>query len=244
MESIEQFAELVNYASVESWRVQIFKICHALGFERTMLAIVPGRNSPIEAEVAFLQSNYSPEWRNKYDGEKMGRVDPTVSHCAVKSIPLIWSPCIFSGHKQKEMYEEACSYGLRSGVTLPAHGAAGELGMLCLASDARPDKSFAREAARNMPRLCLLRDFILETSAQYMRPAAAPVEQMVSLTPRELECLKWGAAGKSSWDIGQILHCTEAAVNFHFANIRRKFHTVSRHQAIVKAIRMGIINPT
>jgi DNA-binding CsgD family transcriptional regulator len=63
----------------------------------------------------------------------------------------------------------------------------------------------------------------------------------IKLTPKEMECLKFCAAGKSSLDIARILNCSEAAVNFHFTNIRRKFNTTSRHQSVVKAIQMGLI---
>lgn len=240
---IEHFAELVSYANVEDWRDQIFKLGNELGYERTLLAIFPDRHSPVEAEFAFLHSNYSSNWRSKYDEEKMGHVDPTVLHCATKSIPLIWSPNIFSTNRQNEMYEEACSHGIRSGVTLPIHGANGEMGVLCFVSDTNPNKSFVRGAVRNIPELSCFRDFIFETSTQFMKHPTQTA-QAITLTRRELECLKWGATGKSSWDIGQILNCTEATVSFHFSNIRRKFNTSSRHHAIVKAIRLGIITPT
>ena len=239
MKSIELFSDLMNYSCAEEWRDRIFQHGNELGYEHSLLAIFPDRNAPIEAEFAFLHSNYSSKWRSKYDDEKMGHVDPTVSHCATKSTPLIWSPDIFSARKQKEMYEEACSHGLRSGVTLPIHGTNGEFGVLCFVADIK-DKKFACDYIRNIPELSCLRDFIFETSLQFMKHAVQ-AEQLVTLTPRELECLKWSATGKSSWDIGQILHCTEAAVNFHFTNIRFKFGTSTRRQALVKAIRMGII---
>lgn len=242
MKSIERFADLMNFDCIESWRDRIFQLGNELGYEKSLLAIFPDRNAPIEADFAFLHSNYPSQWRSKYDDEKMGHVDPTVTHCATKSIPLIWSPDIFAARKQKEMYEEACGHGLRSGVTLPIHGAHGEMGVLCFVADARPDRIFVRDAIRNIPELSCLRDFIFETSLQFIKQPAV-IEKQVKLTPRELECLKWCATGKSSWDMGQILNCTEAAVNFHFTNIRRKFRTSSRRQAVVKAIHMGIITP-
>jgi len=243
VESIERFAELACYPTLDGWRDRIFELGNDLGYERTLLAIFPDRNVPVEAEFAFLHSNYSPKWRSKYDEEKMGHVDPTVSHCATKSTPLIWSPNIFSARRQKEMYEEACGFGIRSGVTLPIHGPNGELGVLCFVSDANPDKRFQKDADRNISELSCLRDFIFETSLQFIKPAELHKE-MVALTRRELECLKWSASGKSSWDIAQILRCSEAVVNFHFTNIRHKFGTSSRHQAVVKAIMLGLINPT
>jgi LuxR family quorum-sensing transcriptional regulator LasR len=109
-------------------------------------------------------------------------------------------------------------------------------------ADSKPDKAFARDALRNIPELSCLRDFIFESSLKFMTLTSRE-EIPIALTHRELECIKWSATGKSSWDIGQILNCTESTVNFHFTNIRRKFRTSSRRQAIVKAIRMGIITP-
>lgn len=241
MKLIERFAKLMCRHTVEDWRNQVFKLARDLGYEQTLLAIFPNRNTPVEAAFAFLHSNYSPGWRNKYDTEKLGYVDPTLVHCASKTLPLIWSPEIFSARRQKEMYEEACGHGLRSGVTLPIHGARGEFGILCFVSDTQPAQRFQQDTYRCLPELTCFRDFIFESSRQFMQSSWQAASASVTL--RELECLKWSAAGKSSWEIGQILHCSEATVNFHFGNIRRKFNTTSRQQAVVKAIGMGLIQP-
>lgn len=64
----------------------------------------------------------------------------------------------------------------------------------------------------------------------------------VKLTTREKEVLQWSAAGKSSWEIGQIVSCTEAGVNYHFCNIRRKFGVRSRWVAMVMALEQGLIH--
>lgn len=243
MKTLEKYAELVSHTTVESWRNQVFKLAYELGYNSSLLAILPGHDTPAEVSLAFLHSNYSPQWLNKYDKEKLGHIDPVVFHCVKKSTPLIWSPDIFSARRQKELYEEACGHGIRSGVTLPIHGTCGELGILSFASDLKPEHHVEKESLHNIPELACLRDFIFETSQRFIKPAA-PNATEILLTRRELECLKWSATGKSSWDISQILHCSEAAVNYHFSNIRRKFRTSSRRQAVVKAISLGIINPT
>jgi LuxR family quorum-sensing transcriptional regulator LasR len=242
MKSIEQLSNLISCTCVEDWRDQIFKTGRDMGYERTLLAIFPDRNTPVEVEFAFLHTSYSSSWLNKYDDEQMGQVDPVVSHCMNKSVPLIWSPQIFSTRSQNEMYEEACSHGLRSGVTLPIHGANSEMGILCFVSDTKPNNQAERDVVRSIPKLSYFRDIIFETSQQFMMKPVQ-IKPLIKLTRRELECLQWSITGKSSWDIGQILNCTEAAVNFHFKNIRRKFGTSTRRQAIVKAIRIGIITP-
>lgn len=188
-----------------------------------------------------MRSNYATQWLNIYDQSHLLDIDPTIAHCATRSTPLIWEPAIFSGAKQREMYEEASSYGLRSGITLPFHGAKGELGIMCFVSDAKPNQKFYREAAHHLPYYSLLRDFAFESSLRFAKLESQETPPV--LTPRELECLKWCAAGKSTWDIAQILSCSEAVVNFHFGNLRRKFNANNRRQVVIKAIRCGVLHP-
>lgn len=64
---------------------------------------------------------------------------------------------------------------------------------------------------------------------------------VITLTAREKTVLQWCAAGKSSWEIGRIFNCTEAGVNYHFYNIRRKFGVSSRGAAVLKALELGLI---
>lgn len=240
MKSVERFAVLLGCDTEETWRETVFRLGRDHGYERTLLALVPNRQMPLEH--AFLRSNYSTQWRDTYDTDKLVHVDPTVTHCVTRSTPLIWEPKIFASRQQQEMYEKACSHGLRSGLTLPFHGANGELGTLCFVNDAEPGRHFLREALHNMPALSLMRDFAFETSFRFAQPAHH-AEKAPHLTRRELECLRWCAVGKSSWDIAQILRCSEAVINFHFSNLRRKFGVTSRRQAVVKAVRLGLIHP-
>lgn len=242
MKSIERYTDLLCYGTVEGWRNRIFKLGCDLGYEQTRLAILPDPTSPMEAEYAFQHSNYSSGWLNKYTADKMHHIDPTFSHCLNKSIPQVWSPEIFAAGKPKEMYEEACGYGIRSGVTLPIHGARGELGIVCFVSDVKPGQHFQREATHHIPELSCFRDFIFESSLQFIKHPCL-TKNNVQITHRELECIKWGALGKSSWEIGDLLNCSEATVNFHFCNIRRKFNTKTRQQAIVRAINLGMVYP-
>lgn len=240
MTSIEGFAALLNCGTEETWQEKFFQLARDHGFEHALIAVVPHRN--LSLEQAFLCSNYPEPWRIAYDDARLAYIDPTVTHCLRQSTPLIWEPALFASRQQREMYEAACCYGLRSGITLPYHGTNGEVGILCFAGDAEPDDRFLSESARIVPALALMRDFAFESLLRFANPLSEAV-QPPHLTHREMECLKWCSLGKSSWDIAQILHCSEAAVNFHFSNLRRKFDTTSRRQAVVKAIRFGLIQP-
>ncbi|AZO86488.1 helix-turn-helix transcriptional regulator [Stutzerimonas stutzeri] len=61
------------------------------------------------------------------------------------------------------------------------------------------------------------------------------------LTAKETQVLMWCFKGKTSWEIARIENCTESTVNFHFANIRRKFDVSSRTCALFRAIESGAI---
>ena len=63
----------------------------------------------------------------------------------------------------------------------------------------------------------------------------------VRLTAREREVLGWCGRGKSSWEIAHILGRSEATVNYHFCNIRRKFSVTTRNAALAQALAHGLI---
>jgi len=61
------------------------------------------------------------------------------------------------------------------------------------------------------------------------------------LTDREIDCLTWTAAGKTSADIADILGLSEHTVNHYLNRAAKKLDTVNRTQAVAKALRIGLI---
>jgi LuxR family transcriptional regulator, quorum-sensing system regulator LasR len=230
--------KLLASTTPAAWSGHLFALAGELGFEQVLFGAVASKH--MRLETAFLQSNYSPAWRQRYDSEKLHYVDPTVSHCLASCLPIVWEPDTFNGVRERELYEEACGHGVRSGVTFPIHGPNGEFGVVSFASDTMPDARFREDAEHYLPELSLLRDYAFESAMRFVNVQAGPTPH---LTKRELEVLNWVMVGKSSWEISMITNCSEATVNFHIANIRQKFNVNTRQQALVKAIAMGILNP-
>lgn len=75
-------------------------------------------------------------------------------------------------------------------------------------------------------------------SAREVEANAAPG---VKLTLKEIETLEWVVKGKTAWEIARIQGRTEAAVNFHFCNIRRKFGVGTMRAVVIKAIEQEIV---
>jgi len=63
-----------------------------------------------------------------------------------------------------------------------------------------------------------------------------------SLSPRQISCLHWVAAGKTSWEIACILRITERTVNFHLQHAYRKLGVHTRAAAVACAIRQGLVD--
>ncbi len=70
--------------------------------------------------------------------------------------------------------------------------------------------------------------------------AHSPAE---TLTPRELECLKWAAQGKTEAEIAAIIDRSRETVHFHFKNANRKLHACNRTHAVAIASSRGLIRP-
>ncbi|REE22590.1 LuxR family transcriptional regulator [Paraburkholderia sp. BL27I4N3] len=232
-------APLLNAADETEWFGAIAGLAETWGFDRLLIAMLP--RPTIRLEDAYVRSTYASTWRRTYDEQGLVHIDPTVAHCATRATPLIWSPDIFTTAAQLSMYEEARSHGLRSGVTLPIHGPNQEAGMMCFVNDNNPNDEFWRHINVALPNLVLLRDLVIDTSQRHLNTHAQSL--MPKLTPRERECLKWTARGKSTWEISHILNCSEAVVNFHMKNIRTKFGVNSRRAAAVIAAQLGLIDP-
>jgi NarL family two-component system response regulator LiaR len=62
------------------------------------------------------------------------------------------------------------------------------------------------------------------------------------LTERELEVVKALAHGKSNKEIAQVLGISEKTVRNHASNIYKKLHIFDRTQAVIYAIRHGLVD--
>jgi len=70
----------------------------------------------------------------------------------------------------------------------------------------------------------------------------APIDPAApSLTPRELETLRWTMEGKTAWEVGVLLGISERMAALHVNNATHKLDCVNKHQAVLKALRLGLI---
>lgn len=67
-------------------------------------------------------------------------------------------------------------------------------------------------------------------------------ETKIHLTNREQEVLNWLIKGASNEEISRYLHVTIATIKAHLTSVFDKLGVVSRTQAIVRALKLGLVN--
>jgi DNA-binding CsgD family transcriptional regulator len=70
------------------------------------------------------------------------------------------------------------------------------------------------------------------------RPASIAT---VTLSKREVECLRWAAAGKTNEEIAIILGLKRTTIRFHIRLAAQKLDAVNRDQALFKAAQLGFL---
>lgn len=162
----DQLQKLVESESERAWRDSLFELARSLGFDSVLFGAVASKDARLES--AFVHSNYSEEWCEHYRVKKFYNVDPTVRHCMLSVLPMVWHPKIFESPEQCQLYETACSFGLKSGISLPLHSPSGVVGLLTLCTRDLPSNRVDEQLRNSMAELSLVRDYVLHSSLKFL----------------------------------------------------------------------------
>ncbi len=68
-------------------------------------------------------------------------------------------------------------------------------------------------------------------------------DKAIIVSAREIDCLKWMAAGKTAWEVSAILGISERTVRFHLNAAREKLQCTTTTQAVAKAVSQQLFVP-
>jgi DNA-binding CsgD family transcriptional regulator len=179
-----------------------------------------------------LISSYPISWTQHYLRQHYERLDPVIVSAHRQTEPFEWgleahAPTLTPD--QKSLFDEAAQFGIRCGFTIPIHDGRGSVAAVTFASDTRRTE-FRRTIETNRRVLQLM---AIDLHAHVRRKLEHdPMVNGVRLSPRERECLRWAAEGKSAWAIGQILNISRRTAAFHLDNARAKLGVHTLRQAI------------
>lgn len=199
-----------------------------------------GLNIPrINRPTPFYSATYSPAWCQHYQHSNYVDVDPVVRLGMTGLLPIDWSVFDLHDSKRRRIFGEAKEFGLgRQGLTFPIRGRGTETAIFSINVD-MADKEWGAYKRACMSEFQLLAHYF-HTTVIRVEGGVLP-DYEARLAPRERECLQWAAVGKTAWETSMILNISEATVRVYLDSARHKLDSITKVQAVAKAIALGII---
>lgn len=206
------------------------------GFHAGALSDLPGPADRIADMVVCV--SWPDAWQTRYVEQDYVRRDPAVFYMSQSVLPYTWEDVLESTEFDKSarnIVHEAGDFGLHAGFVVPLYGLRSGNAVLTIAGE-NTETSRAERAEMHLAAIYAhghIRGLVRSTLGR----------DCVNLTLRERECLRWAAAGKTDWEISEILSISEKTANAHIEKAKRKFNVATRVQAVMHAIRLGFIQP-
>jgi LuxR family transcriptional activator of conjugal transfer of Ti plasmids len=232
-----EFADCLHAALTEDdFRRVAERTAHALGFRWFAYF---GRR----ADVPDLISSYPKSWTSHYFDEGYDNIDPVFQKPRTPCRMFLWDgrdARSAKSAKERRLFDDALSFKIRTGLTVPISASQGRFAAFTLAVDERsPGLDRFVETSKDLLQMVGL-TYHAHVNARIGR---VPLTGQTGspLTQRERQCLAWISDGKTMEEIAKILDVTSRAVKFHLDNARRNLAAFSLPHAVALAVRQGLL---
>lgn len=232
------FTSVLRAGSRDDFRSEVVRFTKALGFN-TVSAMAVVDHSVGRSEFVSID-NAPPGYAEAINDVPSMRRDPVMQHCRRHSVPIIWDQATYTSQGLGELWEEQARFGYRTGIAMALHLPEGKHFLLGVDRD-QPLPADPEELQRLVADLQLFAVHAQDAAMRLLVPPAQQPERP-SLTPRELEALRWTMEGKTAWEVGAVLGISERTAVLHVTNAMHKLGCVNKHQAVLKALRLGLID--
>ncbi|WP_426125183.1 helix-turn-helix transcriptional regulator [Pararhizobium sp. PWRC1-1] len=217
-------------------RQALEQVSRAYGFQGFLVMVVPGKTCGSLSE-SVVMTNWPQDFIAAYDAASMMAGSPVIERLRRSTVPFTYDTAQDSrrrsdgkGNAVLNLFERV---NLKRGVYIPVHDVQGTRGAVAFGGN--------REAVSSGE----LKE--LTFMAGYLFSRLSEMKEMrnrgpVVLSRREIECLHWAAAGKTTIEMAKILDLSEYTVNHYLSRATRKLDSVNRVQTVAKAIRAGLIS--
>ena len=231
------FTSILKAGSRDDFRHEVVRFSQSLGFNTVSAMAVVDRPAG-RSEFVSIDNAPGGYASAMHDVPSMRR-DPVMQHCRNHSVPIIWDQATYTAQGLGELWEEQARFGYHTGIAMALHLPEGRHFAFGVERD-KPLPSDVGELQRLVADLQLFAVHAQDAAMRLLSPAPL-VNDHPALTPRELEALRWTMEGKTAWEVGTILGITERTAVLHVNNAMHKLGCASKHQAVLKALKLGLI---
>ncbi|MFO1271515.1 MAG: LuxR family transcriptional regulator [Rubrivivax sp.] len=233
-----EFSSVLQAQSREDFGSEVERFSKRLGFDTFSAVAVLDRGL---GKSEFFAVHNAPEaYQEIAWDQSIGRRDPVMQHCKRATVPIIWNRDTYESSGEGDLWERFASFGYRTGIAMALHLPEGRHFVLAVDRD----QSLPRDSTELQRVVADLQLFAVHAQDAALRLLLPHVQQAErpALTPRELEVLRWTMEGKTAWEVGAILGISERTAVLHVNNAMHKLGCTNKHQAVLKALRLGLIH--
>lgn len=235
---LSDYYEISQSPDRPTFERRLVDFAHEMDFGLISAALVvdcPGRDS-IFVSIGNTPAEYLEASLDVADSVR----DPVLRRLKQLNTPVVYDQAMYVKDDAADLWETQAAYGYRTGISMALHLPGGRHFLMGVDRDRAlsPDDA---EVTRMMADLQLLAVHAQDAAVRLLLDEAQERMGLPRLTAREREVLRWTSEGKSSWEVGTILGMSEHTVNFHVRNLMGKLDVTSKHQAVLKALSLGLI---
>ena len=231
------FTSVLGCRTRDELQSEVVGFAKRLGFETVAATVVIDH---LLGDAEFITVDNTPQaYVEEFRALENGRRDPVTQHCKRQSVPIIWNQATYVRDGQGEMWEMQARFGYRNGIALALHLPEGRHFVMGVDRD-QPVPPDPAELTRLVADLQLFAVHAQDAAMRILLPTP-PEGGSPVLTPRELEALRWTMEGKTAWELGALLGISERTAVMHVNNAMHKLGCVNKHQAVLRALRLGLI---
>ena len=234
---LRDFMPVLSADNKAALRAEAIRFAQSVGFETVNVPVVLDR---LGADAEFIVIDNAPaEFKAIAADKEYGRRDPVLQHCKKTSVPIVWDQSTYTAAGQGDMWEMQARFGYKTGLAVALHLGQGRHVLVAVERD-QPLPETPHELRRVAADLQLFAAHAQDVALSLMLPHSRDSDAE-DLTPRELESLRWTMEGKTAWELGRILGISEQTAARHLNNATRKLGCVNKLQAVLKALRFGLV---
>lgn len=240
-DAVFNFIQVANSAdTIEAVEDDLARRLRTFGIDNFILCQATDRSR--RPTAAVLCGRSLPEWRAQYVEQRLGFKDDFVQGVYRSREPISWRRFRNDHNVTEDMidvFDRATDHHLVDGYYLPIEQGDGSTYCVAMMSKDGIDPDERVDGALHM--LGLYYSFAVLRLTGSGKNFLVPGERKPQLTRRQAECLQWVRAGKTDWEISQILGISEHTVIEHLEEARRRLDVKTRTQAVINAIHFGLI---
>jgi DNA-binding CsgD family transcriptional regulator len=236
---LEEYYQVSGAPDVPALEARLVHCAEELEFRYVNAVLVIDSPAPRDG-ATFISIGNTPEpyLQASRDPAASAR-DPVNRRLKSLSVPFIYDQQLYTAAGAGDLWETQARYGYKTGIAVALHLPDFRHFLLGVDRDT-PLPGEERHLSRVMADLQLLAVHAQHAANHLLAPEIPPGD-LPRLTPREVEILRWTMEGKTAWSVGAILGVSEGTVNFHLRNVFRKLGASSKHQAVLKALKLRLI---